>query len=236
MTGRAPFYSGFVAACCAAAVLFLSAERLPGATVQDRVATFGAAADARWSPHFKAAGLRYPPARVTLVGLKQERRLEVYAAAATGSYRFVRSLPILAASGQAGPKLREGDGQVPEGLYRIELLNPNSRYHLSLRVSYPNDFDRARGREDGRRQLGGDIMIHGSAVSIGCLAMGDEAAEDLFILAARTAIQNINVLLAPVDFRRQQFSAPAGTPPWTEGLYASIRKELAKYPAGHPAR
>src|SRR5207244_3968581 len=119
----------------------------------------------------------YPPAELALLAFKQERLLEVYATdKKMGGFKFVQAYPILGASGELGPKLREGDGQVPEGLYAINFLNPNSLYHLSLRVSYPNDFDRAQAKRDGRQKLGGDIMIHGSFASIGCLAMGDEAA------------------------------------------------------------
>ncbi len=71
--------------------------------------------------------------------LKQERRVELYAqnSVAESSWRFIRSYPILAASGHLGPKLREGDWQVPEGIYAVESLNPNSHYHLALHVDYP---------------------------------------------------------------------------------------------------
>ena len=119
--------------------------------------------------------------------------------------------------------------QVPEGLYRIESLNPNSLYHLALRVDYPNQFDRAKGRADGREDLGGDIMIHGKSCSIGCLAMGDPAAEELFVLAAETGIDNLSVILTPVDFRTDELPAemPKG-PDWTPELYASIKRELMK--------
>jgi murein L,D-transpeptidase YafK len=113
-------------------------------------------------------------------------------------------------------------------LYKIESLNPNSRFHLALRVNYPNDVDREHGRLDGRTKLGGDIMIHGGAASIGCLAMGDQAAEDLFVLAAETGIKNISVILTPVDFRVRDL--PPDSPPspnWTAELYSEIRKALA---------
>src|SRR5690606_33287906 len=109
---------------------------------------------------------------------------------AHGAWVAVHQYPVLAASGQAGPKLREGDRQVPEGFYAIESLHPNSRFHLALRVNYPNQSDRQRAAEDGRTNLGGDIMIHGSNASVGCLAMGDPAAEDLFVLVADVGIQN----------------------------------------------
>ena len=111
-------------------------------TIDDRLAEFGRAVRTRLTPLFADSGVPYPPSRMTLIGLKQERELQLYAAGPDGPYKLIRSYPILAASGTLGPKLREGDMQVPEGLYRIESLNPNSRFHLSLRVSYPNAFDR----------------------------------------------------------------------------------------------
>jgi len=199
-------------------------------TIADRVTQFGDAVDSRLKPLFLAAKVPYPPSSVTLIGLKEERELQLYAAGTNGQYSLIRSYPILAASGEAGPKLREGDLQVPEGFYRIELLNPNSRYHLSLRVNYPNAFDRAQAKSEGRTYLGGDIMIHGNAVSIGCLAIGDPAAEELFVLAARTGLQNINVLLCPVDFREKKQVAPrANAPQWVSGLYKALKAELNRY-------
>jgi murein L,D-transpeptidase YafK len=142
---------------------------------------------------------------------------------------LIRTYPILAASGRLGPKLKEGDRQVPEGLYRIESLNPNSMFHLSLRLNYPNEFDRKQARLENRTNLGGDIMIHGSNASIGCLAMGDEAAEDLFILAAETGIDKVTVVLSPVDFRKKVFpKVTYPLPEWTGILYEQIKQELSK--------
>jgi hypothetical protein len=199
-------------------------------SVDERMAQYGASVQERLAPLFAAAGVAYPPCKVTLIGLKAERELEVYAAGTNGEYHFILSYPILAASGDLGPKLREGDLQVPEGLYRIESLNPNSRFHLSLRINYPNEADRAQARKDGRRKLGGDIMIHGNAVSIGCLAMGDAAAEELFVLVARTGLRNTQVILSPVDFRvRRVPASKAGVPLWVDGLYGSIKNELSQY-------
>jgi murein L,D-transpeptidase YafK len=201
------------------------------ATIAERLEQYGASARARWSPHFKQAGVAYPPQQLVLVGLKEEKTLQVYAKSGTNAFHLVRSYPILAASGVAGPKLREGDRQVPEGIYAIELLNPNSRYHLSLRVNYPNAFDRAQASREHRTKLGGDIMIHGKAVSIGCLAMGDEAAEDLFVLAADTELKNITVILSPVDFRASKVvPESANLPEWTKQLYADVKLRLEALP------
>ena len=196
-------------------------------SVADRLAQYGDAARKRLNPFFVRAQVSYPPKQLVLAGFKAENQLQVYAAAGKGVFRLVRSYPILAASGGPGPKLKEGDQQVPEGVYPIESLNPNSRFHLALRVGYPNSFDREQAKREGRSDLGGDIMIHGSAVSIGCLAMGDEAAEDLFVLAADTGLRNISVVLSPVDFRLGKIVPPnASLPPWTEQLYAEIRARL----------
>jgi len=205
-------------------------QRIKGMrTVEDRVAQYGELVQARVAPLFEAAGVSYPPRRMTLVGLKSERMLQVWVAGPQGNMRLLRSYPILGMSGVLGPKLREGDRQVPEGLYRVESLNPNSLYHLALRVNYPNDTDRENGRRDGRTDLGSDIMIHGKDCSIGCLAMGDEAAEDLFVLAALVGIENVSLLLCPVDFRTREL--PPDMPPvpeWTVPLYAALRQELGK--------
>jgi murein L,D-transpeptidase YafK len=169
-------------------------------TIAERVEQFGPAARTRLRADFDRIACSYPPTGVVLVGIKDERCLEVWVTAdATRSrasadaslpcIKFLRRYPILAASGGPGPKLREGDRQVPEGIYAVESLNPNSRFHLALRLDYPNAFDREMAAADGRANLGGDIMIHGSDVSIGCLAMGNEAAEDLFVLAGRRAFR-----------------------------------------------
>jgi len=200
-------------------------------TIAERVQQYGARARSRLGPHFQRAQVPYPPKRVALVGLKAERLLQVYAAGATNGYRWVCSYPILAASGGPGPKQREGDRQVPEGIYPIELLNPNSLYHLSMKVGYPNAFDRAQAAREGRTNVGGDIMIHGSSLSIGCVAVGDRAAEDLFVLAADTGLQNITVVLSPVDFRTgAAVPKSARLPAWTGPLYAEIKARLAELP------
>lgn len=150
----------------------------------------------------------------------------------TGRKALVRSYPILAASGATGPKLRQGDGQVPEGVYRAILLNPDSRFHLSIELDYPSAFDRRKAREDGRSGLGGDIFIHGRDVSIGCLAMGDEAIEELFVLVADTGLRNVRVIIAPRDLRLEEVP-PEEWPrhvAWAEELYERITRELRGFP------
>jgi len=198
-------------------------------TVQDRLEQYGHAVQERLLPYFEVAKIPYPPQKVILVGFKHEKILEVWACGEENQYNLIQTYPVLAASGRLGPKLKEGDRQVPEGLYRIESLNPNSMFHLSLKINYPNEYDRQQAKHENRTNLGGDIMIHGSNVSIGCLAMGDEAAEDLFILAAETGIENISVILNPVDFRKRTLPEVTNTiPEWTNVLYEQIKLELSK--------
>jgi hypothetical protein len=196
-------------------------------TISQRVAEYGADVRARLKPDFDRLGVAYPPRRVVLAAFKAERRLEVWVADDPARFLLLKSYPILAASGVLGPKLKEGDRQVPEGLYRVESLNPNSLYHLALRLNYPNEYDRGKAIKEGRTNLGGDIMIHGKACSIGCLAMGDPAAEELFVLAAETGIANIEVIVSPVDFRTATLAErPPLAPAWYYELCGLIRRRL----------
>jgi hypothetical protein len=208
-----------------------------GPTIADRVAEIGHSARARLQPFFAAAGVTYPPTRFLLLGLKQEREIQLYASGPVQGFRFIRSYAVLGASGELGPKLREGDRQVPEGVYSIVYLNPNSIAHLSLALGYPNQFDRAHAAEDGRENaiLGGDIMIHGGSGSIGCLAVGDQAAEDLFVLAADAGLEEAVVVVSPVDLRRTTLPAGYQPPaPWVNQLYAWLRTELDALPPAPP--
>lgn len=198
-------------------------------TVAEVLEEYGTAAGERLRPHFERAGVPCPPARLALLAFKREKRLELWAAK-QGEWAFVRSYPILAASGHAGPKLREGDRQVPEGLYRIVGLNPNSSYHLSMELDYPNEFDRRHAKAEGRTQPGSDIFIHGKAVSIGCLAMGDEAIEELFCLVARVGPSHVRVIIAPNDLRRGEPVTDVTTgPPWLPELHGQITSALAAF-------
>jgi hypothetical protein len=199
-------------------------------SINDRVAKYEPDVSAKLWMFFGLTGVEYPPNKITLIAFKDKRSLEVYVAGKNRVFHQLCSYDIKAASGQLGPKLRQGDGQVPEGIYRIESLNPNSLYHLSLRLDYPNEYDRMRAKEDGRTKLGGDIMIHGKSMSAGCLAMGDPAIEDLFVLCARTGIENVEVIIAPSDFRKTGvIKPPTGTPAWTKDLYSKIDSELKKF-------
>ena len=198
-------------------------------SISDVLDRYGASAAARLAPFFEKAGLTYPPREAVLLAMKKERRLDLWARN-DGAFTYVRSYPILGASGKSGPKLREGDRQVPEGFYRVVGLNPNSAFHLSLKLNFPNAFDRRQAERDGRSNPGTDIFIHGKSASIGCLAMGDTAIEELFVLVARVGGSNTRVVIAPHDPRSRPLRAAGdGLPVWTRGLYTEIAAEFRKF-------
>jgi murein L,D-transpeptidase YafK len=129
---------------------------------------------------FQSAGVAWPPDELYLRAFKVERELEVWAGARGQPLVKVRTFPVCAASGDVGPKRAQGDLQVPEGFYTVDLFNPKSAYHLSLRVSYPNALD----RKQGAANPGGDIYIHGDCVSIGCLAIENAPIEALYVMVS----------------------------------------------------
>lgn len=197
-------------------------------TIEEVVAVLAPTLDSIWQKRFAVAGVHHPPRHLVLIAWKEERRLEIYAGDSREDLRPIHTYPILAASGQAGPKLREGDLQVPEGFYRIELLNPNSLFHLSLRVNYPSPEDILRAQEEKRdtATLGGDIMIHGNSVSTGCLAVGDPASEEIFLLAARTGLDHIELLIAPRESIKL-VEGDARQPAWILDRYERLRTAIA---------
>jgi murein L,D-transpeptidase YafK len=109
---------------------------------------------------------------------KDERELELWVEK-DGKFECFCTYRIAAMSGVLGPKVKEGDGQAPEGFYfvRPSQMNPTSNYHLSFNLGYPNAYDRARGRD------GSALMVHGNQVSIGCYAMTDPKIEEIYTIA-----------------------------------------------------
>jgi murein L,D-transpeptidase YafK len=112
---------------------------------------------------------------------KLESQLELWVEK-DGRFELFATYPICLWSGRLGPKLKEGDLQAPEGFYTVakEQLNPNSRWHRSFNLGYPNLFDRSKGR------TGSLLMVHGGCSSIGCYAMTDPVVDEIwrFVTAA----------------------------------------------------
>ncbi|MCC7303368.1 MAG: L,D-transpeptidase family protein [Bacteroidia bacterium] len=169
---------------------------------QKKHARVKAAYSAKYEAIKKALDARGIPAgklNICLVGYKEEQVLELWVRKGTeGKYSLYGTYPVCASSGTIGPKRRAGDGQVPEGFYHIDRYNPYSNFHLSLGVSYPNASDRILGT---RGSLGGDIFIHGSCVTIGCMPLTDDLIKEVYVLAveARTSGQTrIPCLIFPM--------------------------------------
>ena len=143
------------------------------------------AAEDRIMEKFRDRRINYPAAEMYLRVFKHERALQVWVRAHNGTrFELLHTYQICALAGVLGPKRVQGDRQVPEGFYEIDLFNPNSAYHLSMRVNYPNRRDRTANAS--RRPLGGDIFIHGGCKSDGCLAITDEGIQELYWLAVST--------------------------------------------------
>jgi hypothetical protein len=127
-----------------------------------------------------------------------------------GNADTVAAFPVCMLGQEPGFKTREGDGVTPDGIYNTVLLNPFSRFHLSMKINYPNSVDNKRHARHTRlvRQRwsqGGDIYIHGACVSVGCVAMTDSVIEKLYLLAAihHSARRRIPVLILPFDNEAQ---------------------------------
>ena len=178
--------------------------------------------------HLADSNFVFYPKKLTLIGLKHEKELEVWGEL-NKKWVHIQTYPFTAFSGRLGPKLKQGDRQIPEGIYKISYLNPNSKFHLSMRVNYPNSFDRKMAKKEKRTNLGGDIMIHGKQVTTGCIPIGDTKIEELYFLAQKVGIDNIKVIISPVDFRRMEVNIKNNKHPWIKKLYADIRKEIKIY-------
>ena len=151
---------------------------------------------------FKNKGLVWPAKFIYIRSFKYDSQLEVWVKNERNQpYKLFKTYKICALAGTLGPKRMEGDYQVPEGFYHINELNPNSQYHLSLGLNYPNMSDRMLSDST---QPGGDIYIHGSCVTTGCIPVTNQQIEELYILAAYAKNQGqdfIPVHIFPVDFK-----------------------------------
>jgi len=184
---------------------------LPG---KERAAAAAATVRPALERDLSAVGLKFGDP-VFIRVFKEEQTLELFVKnKATGKFDLFRTYPIAAASGKPGPKLAEGDWQVPEGFYFVppDAMNPNSQFHLSFNIGYPNAFDQALGR------TGTAIMVHGNCVSIGCLAMTDAKIEEIYTLcdAAHHGGQAFfRVHIFPFRMSEKKMSAAAGSE-WEE--------------------
>jgi murein L,D-transpeptidase YafK len=132
---------------------------------------------------FAAKKLNWPPKAMYLRSFKYDKQIEVWVKDDLGEpYKLFKTYKVCQQSGRMGPKRMEGDYQVPEGFYHINEFNPNSNYHLSLGLNYPNASDKILS--DAARP-GTAIYIHGNCVSVGCIPVTDAYIEEIYLLGGR---------------------------------------------------
>jgi murein L,D-transpeptidase YafK len=131
--------------------------------------------------YFQDKGLSQNGYSIFVRVFKYEKQLEVWTRSKdAATFSLLHTYDICASSGLPGPKRKEGDGQVPEGVYHVNHFNPMSRFHLSLGINYPNASDKILS---DRKNPGSAIYIHGNCVTIGCMPITDEMIKEVYILA-----------------------------------------------------
>ena len=131
--------------------------------------------------YFKEAGLNYSGFHLFLRVFKKEQNLEVWVKETVKEeFILLHTYSFCSTSGTLGPKRKEGDLQIPEGVYHINHFNPVSNFHLSLGVSYPNASDKILS---DKQHPGESIYIHGNCVTIGCIPITDDKIKELYVLA-----------------------------------------------------
>lgn len=154
---------------------------------------------------------------IYLRAFKEERILELWK---WNGKQFVLydTFPICHISGELGPKKRQGDLQVPEGFYEVNVFNPASNYLLSMGLNYPN----LRDEIVNKPPRGGDIYIHGKCVSAGCLAMEDLPIEEIYcvaLLAKAAGQEKIPVHIFPFKMNEKNMSK----------YYAAAKEEMKDF-------
>lgn len=132
---------------------------------------------------FQQKNLKFPPQEMYVRSFKYDRQLEVWVKNDRKEpFKLFKTYKVCMQSGTMGPKRVEGDYQVPEGFYYVNEFNPNSNYHLSLGLNYPNASDKILSDS---LHPGKAIYIHGNCVSTGCIPISDQPIEELYVLASQ---------------------------------------------------
>jgi murein L,D-transpeptidase YafK len=131
---------------------------------------------------FEVKKLTWPPQELYIRSFKYDRILEVWVKGdSKESFKLFKAYKVCMQSGTIGPKRLEGDYQMPEGFYYINEFNPNSNFHLSLGLNYPNASDKILSDS---LHPGNSIYIHGKCLSTGCIAIDNKPIEELYLLAS----------------------------------------------------
>jgi murein L,D-transpeptidase YafK len=129
----------------------------------------------------ESKGIKNNDYQLFIQAFKQEGLVEVWVkGSSAATYQLLITYPFCSTSGELGPKRKEGDLQIPEGVYYIQHFNPQSNFHLSLGINYPNASDKILSDP---KHPGGAIYIHGNCVTIGCIPITDDKIKELYLLA-----------------------------------------------------
>ncbi|MBS2099299.1 L,D-transpeptidase family protein [Carboxylicivirga linearis] len=129
---------------------------------------------------------------IYLRAFKSEQQLELWGRNRGGNqFQLLKTYSICQTCGVLGPKRKQGDLQIPEGFYHINAFNPTSKFHLSMRLNYPNQSDKVLS---DKKYPGGDIYIHGDCVTIGCLPITDEQIKELYIICVEAKNNGQNTI------------------------------------------
>ncbi len=143
---------------------------------------------------------------ILLLAYKNEQILEVWIKnKSVKKYQFLLQYEFCATSGVLGPKRREGDLQIPEGVYYINYFHPTSAYHLGLKINYPNESDKFFA---DKKYPGSNILIHGDCCTIGCIPITDDKIKELYILcleAKASGQAKIPVYIFPTKLNDNNF-------------------------------
>ena len=166
---------------------------------------------------------------MTILAFKAENRLEIHAGNSGERQRKIKEFEICASSGKPGPKRFEGDWQVPEGFYHVDRFNPMSSYHLALGINYPNASDRILGN---KKKPGGQIMIHGACVTIGCLPMTNEGIEEIYLYAIKARSNGqlrIPVYIFPAEPGTDQYNQLKKQQPQLSSFWENLEEGFQQY-------
>ncbi|MCP9768489.1 hypothetical protein EGI22_11245 [Lacihabitans sp. LS3-19] len=162
--------------------------------------------------NLKSQGINSDEFNIFIRVFKEEKILEIWVKNKNAKeFKLFKSYPITYSSGIPGPKRKEGDLQVPEGFYFIDRFNPLSNFHLSLGINYPNTSDKVLGDI----KPGGDIFIHGSNVSIGCVPISDDKIKEVYtmaVMARNTGQKNIPVHIFPFELTEAKLETKKTNP------------------------
>lgn len=170
----------------------------------DRVRTAYQKNEAGVRKMFEEKKINYPCSNILIRGFKGSNDFEIWGRnSLQDTFILIKNYKICALSGILGPKRYEGDRQVPEGFYFLSDFKPNSEYHLSMLVNYPNYSDLIAG---DKNRPGGDIYIHGACMTVGCMPMTNELIEEIYIVALISRIHgqlNIPVHIFPLKYTQK---------------------------------